>query len=727
MQILIAICLVALCAVFLTAVLRIVLSDRKARLAYVKNFKKGKFAVIFFIAVPLYWMAHYEGGVDVGGAFLQAVKSTVDLVVLKFDYASVRALMAENMLYRVTMSFCFALVIANAVMFAFALIGERIANRLRALRAVWLAPELFVVVGYNEQNLQIIRSVRREKGDVVLLAPLDRNVLDDLYVLKSAGVSFSEKGDLAELLRRWMGRIGSVRINVIINTGCDTRNLILTEAVGRVLEELDQSGFGLGDRKGLQCYVFGEPRNESAFLRFVEKHHGGIRYINKYKLIARDFIERYPLTSAMDARHIDYDSATLYPDVRPKMFLIGFGKTNRQLFMTSVANQQFLTRGEDGRPVEKPVQYFIFDKTDAVNDKQLNHNLYRYDREFVGKVQPDRYLPLPPFPAEERFFRTDVNERSFYETLCKELSDPDAVSDIVIAFGSDLENLDLAEKLSEKIKEWDVAGHTRIFVKIRDGALCEKVIDKLYAQEAGFYTFGNEKEAVYDLRRIVSERAETMAQLRHFRYTLDRFAKEPVSEDERNRLAAREAALEWYDRWSEVQRESNIFACMGLRIKLNLTGYDYAEGGETGEGCDAAFLAHYSAGDPIRYVDGRDGHVVDYSGCPKTLDSLRCTMARQEHQRWNAYMICNGYLPASLDAMVSCSKQELLARREHRNLTTFEGLLQYRKTMAERNGISEDEADVTRYDYQIMDDVLWLLPRCGLRLVPKQDKAPLES
>ena len=77
--------------------------------------------------------------------------------------------------------------------------------------------------------------------------------------------------------------------------------------------------------------------------------------------------------------------------------------------------------------------------------------------------------------------------------------------------------------------------------------------------------------------------------------------------------------------------------------------------------------------------------------------------------------------------MVSCSKQELLARREHRNLTTFEGLLQYRKTMAERNGISEDEADVTRYDYQIMDDVLWLLPRCGLRLVPKQDKAPLES
>ena len=57
--------------------------------------------------------------------------------------------------------------------------------------------------------------------------------------------------------------------------------------------------------------------------------------------------------------------------------------------------------------------------------------------------------------------------------------------------------------------------------------------------------------------------------------------------------------------------------------------------------------------------------------------------------------------------------------RKHGNLTTFEGLFQYRETISHRNGLSESQADVIKWDYQIMDDAWWFLHANGYDIISR--------
>ena len=83
-------------------------------------------------------------------------------------------------------------------------------------------------------------------------------------------------------------------------------------------------------------------------------------------------------------------------------------------------------------------------------------------------------------------------------------------------------------------------------------------------------------------------------------------------------------------------------------------------------------------------------------------------------------MIANGLIPCSKDEL-ALNKDELLARRKHGNLTTMKGLVEFRKIVAAKKGESEEESDVIRYDYQLMDDIVRLLHKCGYKLQKKKE------
>ena len=57
------------------------------------------------------------------------------------------------------------------------------------------------------------------------------------------------------------------------------------------------------------------------------------------------------------------------------------------------------------------------------------------------------------------------------------------------------------------------------------------------------------------------------------------------------------------------------------------------------------------------------------------------------------------------------------AVRRHGNLTTFDGLVEFRKIVAARDNCSEEEKDVIKYDYQLLDDAYWLLHKNGYKIV----------
>ena len=59
--------------------------------------------------------------------------------------------------------------------------------------------------------------------------------------------------------------------------------------------------------------------------------------------------------------------------------------------------------------------------------------------------------------------------------------------------------------------------------------------------------------------------------------------------------------------------------------------------------------------------------------------------------------------------------------RRHGNLTTYEGLLEFRQMIDKRDGCGEEMADVIKYDYQILDEAHWLLSTNGFKIIKKKD------
>lgn len=787
MNVVIALCLVCMLAIVVGVIVRLFLLNREEKLKFLKGFKKGQFALIYMVAIPMYWMGIAYSGASIWESLLRSVKATIELVVLSYNYSMVSALMADNVFYRAVMDICFVLVTLNAILFAVTIFHRKMFNFAEKVKMTKGSKKVFVVVGYNEHNVDIIKSAD-EKTDVVLLSESTDEILDFCYAQKVAHIKFEKGDDLDKTLIKTFKDFTKKQINVIINTEDESQNLIYVQQVSKTIEEMKLSDFVIDEKRGVNVYVFGEPENMTSYLQYVELTKGCVHYINKYKLIARDFVSNYPLTRYMTEEQIDYDSATIRSDVNMNVVMIGFGKTSQQVFLTSVANNQFLTK-KDGKLVQKDVNYYVYDKRDAENDKNLNHTYFRYENEVLDRADKSKYLPLPPKPANVVFRqKLDVNDAGFYESVKRDIDVEGAFNYVIIAFGSDMANLDMAEKIVAKLKEWGLYDKTKVFVKIRSDKLSNGIKDTITTfKEAKlkeeFITFGIERNLVYNLSQIVDENQEMMARDKHMTYQLEdaKYKKVDIAKDrqavkdgkmtlldyikkwyeaDKEKAAAmvaainsseaekptdgrlfvgdtkyeyeedvkRDALKSWYAQ-SQIQRDNNVYVCMCIREKLNLLGYDYIPRTNDEKDACAEYEKKYEEGDPIVYGKERDG-IKGKLPVKYTIDfvngSKRQAMAILEHQRWNAYMISNGVIPSTIEQIENGDSKNLALRR-HGNVTTFEGLVEFRKIMAKKDNCSEEKTDVIKYDYQIMDDLVWLLNQNGYMIVKRKSEKEIEA
>ena len=716
---------------------KVAFSSREDRLLFLKSFKKGKFAFIYVAAILLFSLGSYHNGLPVWGAILTAIKNTVELVVLKYNYGEVASLMNANLYYRIVIDVCFILVAINAVVFTLAIFGQKVYNWLLCQKIYKKEKKICVILGDNERNRSIIKSAKRENIPVLLLVnKVDDSVRDYAYVQKIALDSYKKGMDIGAQLVKSFSGCESKLINVFVNTEDDSQDIVFVDKISKAIIDNGLEKLSIVEDRGLNCYAFGEPENASVFGIYVSQTKGCVRYVNKYRLVAMDFVGKYPLTEYMTEEQIDYATATIKPEVEINVAMIGFGKTNRHIFSTSVANNQFLTKDEaNGTVKEKIVNYYIFDNREAECDKNLNHDYFRYSREYPRIMEKkDQYFDLPIPPAKEQFFKMDVNDGAFYDALKNSLSrgNNHAYNYVIIAYGSDMENLDFADKICAKLVEWELNERTKVFVKIRDGILSQEVVKPQYENKKKFIVFGNEDAIVYDVKQIVNEQHERMAKNKHLTYIFAQYPDDSITVniDKDNTIEykgslkteylLKEANKQWYEKWEQVQRDSNVYACLSIRSKLHLLGFDFVNG--EGEDASKEFIAKYQQGDPIVYTDKEAVmglKEVDYGDCNFTRGTVRNNFAMQEHQRWNAYHICNGYLPATIEETLLCDKQKLISIRKHRNILTYDGLIEYANYLSIRHGNSYANNDVIKYDYQIMDDLPWLASKIGYTIIKK--------
>ena len=735
---------------------------------------KNRFFFVYIPAILLFYLGLvYNANKSDVLFFLESITRSVKLIGLDFNTDKISTLMSANGYYKVTVICCFFLVIFNNSLFVLSLFHRRVSKWWNFLK--WkLAAKKILIIGNNPNNIEIYSSVIKKNtkksmttyGTGILSDRLTEEAKSALYAVSIPFFDFNEISPQKQSIEYFPMDLISLAIKrneaqfinekkitakilnikgknsisdrcsakykfcVIINTESDEKNISVCREICKAINDYidkvnSRNDLSSDDVKKLvvglfslfQVYVFGAPKYEALYFEIVNESQGVIRYMNKYTQIAIDFIQKHPITEFMTEKHIDTERFLLRKDVNINVLLIGFGKTNQQIFLTSVANNQFIEmiKDKNGNNVEalRPVKYHIFDKEESEKNKNLNHNYYRYRNEFFtdkaveelkkasicGKTQDNKYeypiscpydneavpideaikyLPLPMLPAEEYYHHLDINDTLFYNTMKGIVSENENnINYIVIAFSTDLENIDLARKIYEKCNEWEI-DNVYIFVKVRTGVSNSSIFDNKH-----YFLIGDEKNVVYNLANIKCSEIMKMALKRNAVYESGNISKDELINNQ----------YKWYVKKTQIERDSNVYAALSLRSKLHMMGLDYVDYNSEGkEITPEEYYEIYGKGDkPLTDMVGNlvyPDNPTDY-----ICSSPRHIMAVQEHYRWNSYMISKGLIPSTIQQIKEDGGKHYELRR-HGNLTTYAGLIEFYNLKG---------YDVIRYDYELLD------------------------
>lgn len=720
-------CMILMIMTILFIIINLCRKDKSQRVSYLRNFKKGQGAVIYIFSIPLFFIGYFYVGHNWIDSCFYAIRKGVELIVLRYDIAPIQNVMEANILYSIAIYICFTLVCLNAIIFIFSLVHQYLWQYFKELKFRNSDTNKVILFGNNSHNRSIYLSDNNRSK--IVIDKITNEVAQNLYM---KDILYRNQEPSHQCVQEITKKSIKSRYEhiVIINTEDDSKNIEISRSfINAILELNDENR--LNCFRTLRVFVFGDPKYETIYEDIESNSSGCISYINKYKKVAIDIVEKHPFSLYMNDHHVDYSTSLVKDNVEINAMLIGFGKTNQQFFLTSVANNQFATKTESGIGL-KSVNYHLFDQNAVAQNKKLNHNYNRYESEFAN-INIDDYLPLPEHPAKTYFHKLDINDNAFYKDIYSVVSNAnDSVNFVVIAFGSDLENIDMAKKLSCKFREWRITNFN-IFVKVRNHNN-----DVKFNKDEHCYIVANEDESVYNIERILSDNISNMAQLRDIAYEIEYEIVQNNTSSTQERITAikERASRDWYLRKTQLDRESCVYCCLSLRTRLNLIGLDYCSIEDSRKPIsEQEYLRIYALDDMPNFsyynmsADGK--RIIHYPLDYK--ESLRRNLAIQEHLRWNSFMISKGIVPASRDQILTeinssgkYTNGKNVNLRRHGCLTTFGGLLEYRKIIANRDLLpnetmqqAEVRKDVIKYDYQLMDDAYWLLTKCGYKIVHK--------
>ena len=708
-------------------------ANHKAFSEYLRSFKKGKSIVLYICAIPICIVVSMaEKGYGFFGALLISFNKVVDLLVLKFDPAWLDLMVGQDIvvfLYKLTISLLYVLSILNASFFVLSITHQWLSYWFSRINK--RGKNKLIIIGNNKNSQYIYNSDKKHQK--VIIGKISKDEATDLYLNEVDYVVISSyENAINEIFKHIEKR--KEKYTIIVNAEDENLNIeigrlllnniiCMSDSMGIVKED-DIEKYIIS--QWLEVYIFGDMKYATIYGEMVKNGRCCINFINKYQKIAVDFIQNHPLSLYLNENQIDYKTSLIKEGVEINGLLIGFGKTNQQIFTTSVANNQFICQ-KDGEINLKLVNYYLFDKENTKNNKNLNHTYYRYKNwreELFATLTPkemdELYLPLPDLPANEpmeEMGKLDINDPAFYSTVKKIITrSKNDLNFVVVAFGSDLENIDMAQKLIAKSKEWGVS-NLIVFVKSREIAQDERLIS-----ENNCYFIANEKDVVYNIDKIDNDFLIDMTKQR------DNLHSDPKK---------------WSETMTYWERDSSMYCVLSLRSKLNLMGLDYCK--KNGENDSDAlsneeYLNIYAPDDKPRLNKKNE---VQY-GLEFNESSRRYTMAIQEHLRWNSYLLSIGMVPSSKDlirkefAYIAKEGKEGFTNgksyelRRHGNLTTFEGLVEFREIVAKRefsNKRDDDKRtyedfllskDVIKYDFQILDDAHSLLDNNGYKIIKKK-------
>lgn len=727
------------------------------------------FLTILITGVVLYSIGLYykeDSDTTFSPLFVIARAITCSLKALSGDFqvATVSKLAKANSVYKVAIFVHFIAAMILTFLIAIKLFGKNAINKFRVF--INTIRSKYIVIGARGQVEIFLKSLdyKKRKRTTVILEAKHKDKKKDLMFQGFAVVVIKDNQD-AQLKKSGSGNkrditketyealktAGFDRTNndtkIIAMSDDDEVNLLVAKIItdyitgvikpaknkkGRINKLSSEQEARLEAIK-VSAHIMYESLDRTEHFAFAEYALGRVRFFNPYEIRSRKFMIENPITSLIPKEWINTEKARLYnasDDGHDKpykigSFFIGYGYTNQHILKKSVCNYQLLGTDynaliidKDARKLEKQFQNSapgLFHETDK-NGKIIFGSELRHNPD--GSV----YFPNPEESYNISFADLNVLSSDFYKRIINEIAGAgegyDFVS-VVIALGTDKLSIETALELRQKLYERKLlkgqAGNreydrVKIFVKIlKESVLSDyNLLNDKNDIDSEIIVFGASDEILNE-DYIIHEKLDFIAK----RLAND-YWKIAGSDSQKTNMVSK------WDSLTEFKRDSNRYAAMSIRTKLNLLGFELKEGiGETDQKTIELYGKVYGlAVSQQQRADKESGKFVDFAESDENgniLDNARNNLARLEHQRWNTLHLLSGWTKLAVAEVTADTRQDEKAK-QHACITTFEGLSDLRQQQADealkqakqKGGTltpdeAASEADTVCYDFDVMD------------------------
>lgn len=393
--------------------------------------------------------------------------------------------------------------------------------------------------------------------------------------------------------------------------------------------------------------------NETLIKQIIDPNNlnANIFLYSKEEMVARQFAIANPFTKYLPDGFI-LDNTLLAEDKKINVFVLGFDLLNQEVTRTSMINNQFVSK-VDGKLRSNLVNYYIFDETanednfNFLTDYKLRYlKISKFKHKYIDLCEPVAEISL--FPYKQTSSKT-------FEKIQSIISESENEFNIFLVSGSDdYESINLSSKVKSLLRN----SRHHIFTRVGDFNLVDQSSNELEFTYYGDYTKLMTPSVIID--------KELLSLAQYYAYAYNDYSSE-----ERKKLWPTLKFIDMY---------SNIALAISTRFKLNLLGYDFVKNSEVKSNHVPVLEEEFMS----KYTDNTNNIDLDLNNYSK--DTTRNNLLYQEHLRWNAFHLLNGYEPMEIDR-ITYNGNKIIRKdyslKLHGCIISYEGLMTLAKHQRE--------------------------------------------
>ena len=681
--------------------------------AYKNKKLVSKETIIYFVPISLILFVLYVLGANYSRVITQTSLTVIDYLAilktvitsavfdLKIEYVSL--LIEHNEVFKI--SYIVAVVLSIVCVYAsiLNLIYHAFSNKIRL--ALTLRKDCDVLIGENEYNKEYIKNCSR---CIVITNNSKSENVEEYYVNKIPVIQ--NKFEKQILMRLFKRNILKNRELNFISFDDSSTNLKLIKEFEEFLN-MEIKSKKVIDYKVCYLKVEIDASNQISIKNKILENKSLAAFIDcftRYELFALSFIEKNPITEHLPSNFIDTTKGVINNDKVINVFYLGYGKIAKTLHRAQLMNDQLPTINKDNNIERFKINYLAYDKEEnAQDDKNMTFFFKRYD-ENINRYSSKEYFEHIDKLDELVFKKINIESYHIVNEIVNELSKTDKANTynrFIISYGDDIDNIDMAIKVSTLLKEHDY-DNFEMYVRVKgEFPAAIRLLEDNRINVIG------DLSSIFNHDVIVNERLLELAKLVNKKYNSKRLSESS-----------------WYNLTS-IKQLSNIYSSLNIRLKLNLLGYDYIR--ENNKVDNESMIKEIES-----KVSFNKEKYEDYLFYLNKNYKAVHLLAYQEHLRWNAFYVGNGYVPLLKDKIKLIDKDgeygPVFYKDDgllnlHACLTTYQGLDAYHKHLAklltEANGKSIDRnldiVETYKYDHMIIESIKPMFEDSCYRLIKK--------